>query len=339
MIANLRQKALRGVAVVAIALAAGQFMQSTSKPVAKPKLASAELSVKPTAVTTVAAGDVPIVATPKPEVEPARLPKTVTAPVPETNPIPAPQIAAPDASTAPIVPAPNLQAQAPVVENCPETLDLSIAENAIINLTLVAACHPNERVVLKHAGLAVSAKTTLTGAIFTDIPALEKSATVEVLFSDGTSLNSSIEIPEVASVRRFAVQWQDGDAFQLHGFENGAGFDDTGDISGTNPNRPAPGVPARDGFMSILGDSTTENPLLAEVYTFPVDPNAKPNVTIEAPVTESTCGRGMLGETLLSVGGKVTSSDLDVAMPECDAIGDYLVLNNLVQDTNIASSE
>jgi hypothetical protein len=194
-------------------------------------------------------------------------------------------------------------------------------------------------VVLKHAGLAVSAKTTMTGAVFADLPALEKSAKVEVLFKDGTSISSTIEVPEIASVRRFAIEWQADDAFQLHGFENGAGYGDKGDVSGANPNRPASGVPASGGFLSVLGDSTTEMPLLAEVYTYPVDAAAKPDVVVEAAVTPTTCGREMLGETLLSLGGAVTTSDLTVAMPECDAIGDYLVLNNLVPDMNIASSE
>ena len=55
-------------------------------------------------------------------------------------------------------------------------------------------------------------------------------------------------------------------------------------------------------------------------------------------MTESTCGRELLGETLSSVAGKVQVTDLTVAMPECDAVGDYLVLKNLVPDLNIASA-
>jgi hypothetical protein len=331
MVANLKQKIGRGVAVLAVALAAGQFVQGSGKPAPQPKLASEELKLTPTNLETVAAGEVAITPTPAPEPEPVRLPP------------------APLAQALPPVVLPQAQANVPAAEDtseqalatdaCPSSLDLAVAENAMLSVTLIASCHPNERVVLKHAGLAVSAQTTLTGAIFTDLPALERDAKVEVLFKDGSSLSSSIEVPEIASVRRFAIEWQADDAFQLHGFENGAGYGDKGDVSGANPNRPAAGVPASGGFLSVLGDSTTENPLLAEVYTFPVEAGAKPDVVVEAAVTASTCGREMLGETLLSLGGTVTSSDLTVAMPECDAIGDYLVLNNLVPDMTIASSE
>lgn len=346
MVANVKQRAIRCVAVIAVALAAGQFVQSTSKPAAKPKLASEALSVKPTKLEKVAAGAEAVTPTPAPKAEPARLPKTpVVAATPVQLKPEAPE-AAPPASpamvndAAPTIEAPKeMLAQVPTVDPCQTSLDLSLSENAVIGVTLIAACHPNERVTLKHAGLVVSSKTTLTGAIFADMPAFTQSAEIEVVFKDGSSISNKIEVPEVANYRRFAVQWQASDVFLLHGFENGASFGEAGDINMTNPNRPASGLPASAGFLSVLGDSTTENALLAEVYTFPTDTTTKADVIVEAPVTETTCGREMLGETLLSIGGKVTSNELTVSMPECDAIGDYLVLNNLVPDMTIASAE
>ncbi|MGV8954697.1 MAG: hypothetical protein ACOH2M_26605 [Cypionkella sp.] len=321
MVANLKQKIGRGVAVIAVALAAGQFVQGSGKPAAKPKLASAELSVAPTHLETVAAGEMAV------------------TPVPIPAPMPKVEVPAPLAVQAKVPAAEDVLEKALAVDACPTSLDLSVAENAMLSVTMIAGCHPNERVVVKHAGLAISLKTTLTGAIFTDIPALERAAEVEVLFKDGTRLTSSIDVPEIAAVRRFGILWQADDAFQLHGFENGADYGDKGDVSGANPNRPTAGVPASGGFVSVLGDSTTDTPLLAEVYTFPADATATPNVIVEAAVTATTCGREMLGETLLSLGGAVTSSDLTVAMPECDAIGDFLVLNNLVPDMTLASAE
>ena len=60
---------------------------------------------------------------------------------------------------------------------------------------------------------------------------------------------------------------------------------------------------------------------------------------VEAAVTKTSCGREMLGETLFSLQGQVVKADLTVAMPSCDAIGDYLLLNDLVPEMKIASSE
>ena len=162
---------------------------------------------------------------------------------------------------------------------------------------------------------------------------------IEVLFSNGDAYDATIAMPEVADLRRFAVQWQADDAFQLHAFENGASYSDTGHVSGADPHRPAAGAPAKGGFLTLLGDSTSENPMLAEVYTFPADAQINAEVVIEAAVTDTTCGRELLAETLSSTGGGVLVTDLTVAMPECDAVGDYLVLKNLVPDLNIASAE
>ncbi|MEO5619516.1 MAG: hypothetical protein ABIQ85_01240 [Cypionkella sp.] len=337
MVANLKQKAAGGIAVIAVALGAGQFMQSTAKHSDAAAEQRAALAVQPENLETVVAGS----ETPAParfEPEALRLPK-VTLPLtaPRIDVTPAPQLATDPAPTLPTVE--EAVEQALAQDPCAPTLDLAAEENAMIGLTLVATCHPNERVVLKHAGLALSAKTTLTGALFTDLPALEQSASVEVMFKDGSSVTANIEVPDASNLRRFGVQWQAQDAFQLHGFENGAAYGAAGDVNGANPHLPAAGLPTRDGFLNILGDSTTEAPLLAEVYTYPADPAAKPEVVIEAAVTETTCGREMLGETIASTGGKVTKADLTVAMPDCDAIGDYLVLNNLVPEMNIASSQ
>ncbi len=362
MVANLKQRAIRCAAVIAVAMAAGQFVQSTSKPAPKPKLASDELSVKPVKLATVAAGVEATTALAATKIEPARLPVEPVAII-----VPAP-VVAPPLNTPPLVavsaaevppldqtPTPQPQAsfalpkdlptseqvleKAFATNDCPTSLDLSVTENAIIGVTLIASCHPDERVVLKHAGLTVTAMTTLTGAIFADLPALDRTGKVEVQFKDGTSISNSIDVPEIAKMRRFAIEWQAEDSFALHGFENGADIGDKGDISAANTNRPASGVPAAGGFLSILGDSSTENALLAEVYTYPTDSAVKADVVVEAAVTETSCGREMLGETLLSQGGTVTTSDLTVSMPDCDAIGDYLVLNNLVPDMNIASSD
>jgi hypothetical protein len=220
---------------------------------------------------------------------------------------------------------------------CDTTLDLMAEANAMIGITLLAPCHPNQRVVLRHAGLAVTAQTTSTGALFTAIPALEADATVELSFADGTDASGTIAMPDVATLRRFGVQWQADDAFQVHAFENGAAYGAPGHVSAADPHRPAAGMQATGGFLSLLGDAATDNPLLAEVYTFPADLTAKPEVVVEAAVTDKTCARELLAETLSSSGGSVFVTDLTLAMPECDAVGDYLVLKNLFLDLNMAS--
>lgn len=345
MAVDLKRRLARGAAVIIIALGAGHLVQTMSETGAKPRVAQTDPALMPKRIETLAAD----AETAKPSTAPAlaapRLPAAVaTAPeAPAKLPEPAAVV-----ETAPVKPATVVEAAPtkPAVvqpvevaaDPCPVTLDLNKSENAMITLMLTAPCHPAERVVLKHAGLAVSAQTLASGALVASLPALEQDATIVVLFKDGTAAEATLMVPEIATVRRFAVQYQADDAFQLHAFEDEAGYGGPGHVSGATPHLPAAGVPGKGGFLTLLGDSTTDLPLLAEVYTYPADQTQKPEVVVEAAVTETACGREILGETITSFGGTVDIGDLTVAMPECDAVGDYLVLKNLVPDLNIAAN-
>lgn len=351
--ADNKSRVIRVVAILFVAVGAGFVMQNMQKAKAVQQARNLEAE-KPKAIENLAAGSEAVQVAPaaKPVAAPlvADIAPTPVVPVVKE---PAPMVMAAAEATAPSAPpvaeaVPTLPVMpdpvpvplpSEVADACAITLDLIPEANAMIGLTLLAPCHGNERVVLKHGGLAVSGLTTVNGALFTGIPAMETSARIEVLFSDGESFEAMIDVPEVADLRRFAVQWQADDAFQLHAFEDGAAYGGEGHVSGADPHRPAAGAPAKGGFLTLLGDSTTENPLLAEVYTFPLDADATPDVVIEAAVTETTCGRELLGETLSSTAGSVEVTDLTVAMPDCDAVGDYLVLKNLAPDLNIASAE
>ena len=353
---DIKRKITRAVAVLAVALGAGHLVQNMSKSEAPARVARTEVLPEPKAIETVAATDVrPDPVLPKPAMtaqivsDAAKPPIAEPAPAPivlaatgatETTPdaVPLPKLV--PAPVVPLVAAPQIAFPAPqLADGCAIALDLMAEPNAMIGIMLQAPCHVNERVVVKHAGLAVSAMTTANGALFTAIPAFESAATIDVLFADGKTATAMVAMPDVAQLRRFGVQWQAEDAFQVHAFEYGAGYGQAGHVSGADPHRPVAGLPSSGGFLTLLGDSTAKNPLLAEIYTFPADPNAKAEVVVESAVTEATCGRELLAETLNTVGGKVFVAELTLAMPDCTAVGDYMVLKNLVLDLNIAAAE
>ena len=349
MAVDMKRRVARGVAVIAIALGAGQLVQGMSGKAPTQRTAQNQIENKPQAIERVAATDT--VDTPAPMVTldaPAEMAPALKAPVVAsvTTPEAAPKTAVEPTVVAPqtpvlteVAPAPKTEAPVQAVADaCPVSLELAASDNAMIAITLVAPCHADERVVLKHAGLTVTAKTTLTGALFADLPALEQDASVEVMFKDATSVAADVAVPELAGMQRFAVQWQQDDAFQLHAFEDGSDFGGAGDVSAAAPHQPIAGVPAKGGFLTLLGDATTDLPMLAQVYTYPKDTKAKPEIVLEAAVTEATCGRELLGQTLQTAARAVTVSDISLSMPDCDAVGDYLVLNNLVPDMTIADA-
>ena len=49
-------------------------------------------------------------------------------------------------------------------------------------------------------------------------------------------------------------------------------------------------------------------------------------------------GRELLGETIMTLAGDVYITELTLAMPDCEAVGDILVLKNLLTDLTIAAA-
>lgn len=284
--------------------------------------ASSPATPAPTAIVPLAAQNVALAEPPAALPAPPVLPAQAKAPT---------RLAAPPVLTAALALTPSEIA-------CPTQLDLAVQPLAVLGLALLAPCHASERVVLRHGGLAITAKTSATGSLFLDLPALARDGAVSVLFADGTSASARIALPELVNFRRFGVQWLAGDAFQVHAFEGAADYGSPGDVSRANPQLPQPGVPAKGGFLSLLGDDQVDLPMLAEVYTYPASADAPVRLVVEAAVTAQTCGRELLGETLSSEAGAATVTDLTLAMPDCSAIGDILVLKNLAPDLKIAAN-
>ncbi|MEO5614803.1 MAG: hypothetical protein ABIR04_07765, partial [Cypionkella sp.] len=212
MAVDIKRRLARGIAVIAIALGAGQLVQSMSSKAPPQNAAETQPAKPPKAIERVAATEVGDKPAPMVELEaPANMqaePPKAKAPVVAsvTAPLAAPDLAAklvveaapvapktPVAVTVPATPTTKAETlpKTELADACPVSLELSDADNALIAVTLVAPCHADERVVLKHAGLTVTAKTTLTGALFADMPALMQDAKVEVMFKDNTSVAAS----------------------------------------------------------------------------------------------------------------------------------------------------
>lgn len=319
---NTQRRIALAVSLLAVGLGAGHLVQSRSaKPAAPPAEETlADAALKPENLQQLAAGSDDLVA-----------PLSVLPPVDGLAPLPAAPALKP---AEPKIVVPSKPA-ATAAAACDMSLDLLADSNAMIGITVIAPCRPNQRVMVKHGGLAITGKTSASGTMFMNLPAMEVQAKIELSFPDGEKLGSVVEMPEVSAMQRFAVQWLERDAFQLQAFENGADYGQPGHVSAVKPQTPAPGLASEGGFVTLLGDSSVDLPMLAEVYTFPAKGAAE--VLVEAAVTPETCGRELLGETVSAVGGKVAVSELTLAMPECEATGDILVLKNLVPEMKLAA--
>ena len=321
-----KRKLTLGAATLAVALGAGHLVQSgISQAKTEQRSVSADqMSTSPTGITQLAASVKPTAAA-----HGAR---------PASRLAEAAALAAETAIPASFVPEPPLAAtavDAEVSATCRATLDIIPAANAVLDLVLLAPCHPDTRVVLRHGGLAITGQTSAGGALFVSIPAIESSGEVSARFPDG-SLARAARAVDLSQYRRFAVQWVADDRFALNAYEHGAIFGGPGHVDAK-----AAGSPAADrshGWMTVLGDASVDLPMQAEVYTFPAKVTDV-SVTLEAEVTDATCARELLAETLDSQSGVVVATDVTLAMPDCTAVGDFLVLNNLQTGMTTAAAE
>lgn len=242
---------------------------------------------------------------------------------------------APDAAPSmPAIALENIPSDAEARAACQITMDLLEDDNAMIGMTLMSPCLPDTDVLISHAGLVFSAKTMASGSLFLSLPALTEEAKVTVKFSSGETAESSISIPEIRSMRRFAVQWPEQDGFSIHAYEGNAGFDDSGHIWAENLATPRPAEVQETGFLTVLGDPMTKLPMLAQVYTYPTKANTE--IIVEAAVTQNTCGFDLMGDAISSIGGTLEKTEITVAMPDCTAVGDYVQLPDLAPDLKLA---
>ena len=213
----------------------------------------------------------------------------------------------PVALTESLAPGPAAPQPETATEACPITLDVFANVDAMLSLSLTAPCYPNEGVVVTHASLSVTYRTTATGSLFLDLPALDAKGDVRIRFPDGQERTAAAPVTDLAALRRFALQWIQGDSFTLQ----------------------------TDAPVTTLGTDATVLPMYAQIVTLPA---ADTPLAIETAVTATNCGREALGAAYYSEGGTVRIADLSLALPDCDAEGGFVVLNNPVADMKLAAA-
>lgn len=212
---------------------------------------------------------------------------------------------------------------------------------AMVNLTLSAPCLPGERVTVHHSGLLFHQSTDAQGAFDISVPAMAQEAVFIVAFSNGEGAVAQTAVDELADFDRVALQWKGDTGFGLHALEFGADYGSEGHVFAGAMRSMAVAVTGEGGFMSRLGDENVPDGLLAEVYTFPTGVTSNSgaiDLSVETEVADNNCGLEIEAQTLqTSSGFDITTKDLTLSVPDCDAAGNFLVLKNLFEDLKVAS--
>ncbi|NJM82107.1 MAG: hypothetical protein HC844_06090 [Tabrizicola sp.] len=212
-------------------------------------------------------------------------------------------------------------------QRCPASLLLLPEPDAMIAVTLNAPCSRNQRVVLRHAGLTFAARTSDDGTLTVRLPALQTEALVSVFFPDAEVALANVIVPDADSVRRIVVQWNSADFFDLRVSEGARVFTARDHLQAD-----------RGVSLLMLGDGTVDQPLFAEVYTYPAAADAAVDIQLEVAISEATCGRDLRAERIFFADGVLKIDDLNVAVPACGTADTILVLKNFVPDLNIAAA-
>jgi len=241
---------------------------------------------------------------------------------------------------------PNLAADQPLSPlglACDVALTATKAAGAMVTLDFKAPCHANETVAVNHEGLTFTAVTSDVGHFTTVVPAMAMVASFELELLDGETISATANVPEISGYDRVAVQWVGDSGLRIHALEMGADYGENGHVWAEAPQSVAKALQARGGYITELGKIDFPAAKHAEIYSFPTGQIHKSGVvrlSVEAEVTASTCDKEITAQALQSgVDGGVSIVDLTLSMPACDAIGDFLVLNNLLRDLKIAQNQ
>lgn len=223
---------------------------------------------------------------------------------------------------------------------CDIDLTANVAAAAMVELSLSATCYPNERVTFHHSGMMFTEATDANGALDLAIPALSENAVFIVAFANGEGALANAEVSSLEFYDRMVVQSKANGALHINAFEFGADFLGEGHVNHKSDRSLVDAATGQGGFITSLGDAVQSDALVAEVYTFPTSTSKTQgdiHVSVDAEVTPANCGVRIEAQTLEVIrGGEMKVQDLTLPIPDCDAVGDFLVLQNLLQDLKVA---
>lgn len=225
---------------------------------------------------------------------------------------------------------------------CDVTANAVADAGAMVRFDVSAPCLPNERAVVHHNGMMFTAVTDGEGQLTSMIPALSETAVVMVEFTSGEGAVAMANVSSLPFYDRVVLQWSGATGFQLHAREYGAGYGSDGHVWSGAARDVSAAALGQGGFVTILGTANTLLPRMAEVYTFPSGTAPREGdiaLSVEAEVTAENCGQDIEAQAIeLSQNGQPRTQYVTLAVPDCASIGDFLVLNNLVDDLKIAAN-
>ena len=200
-----------------------------------------------------------------------------------------------------------------------------------------APCAPESRVDIIHSGFRIVEQTDAAGRLDIRVPALTQDARFTAVFpASARRFTAQVNIPEVAGYDRVALQASEPGPLGIEPLTNG-----TTPISAI-ASVEAEGSESAFGYLLRLGRPEGSDIGQLDIFSFPRENTQSLGVVrlnVRADVTTDTCGREIPAIAAQTRhGGAHRQVQVDIALPGCDAVGDTLVLKNILQDLKLASN-
>lgn len=219
-----------------------------------------------------------------------------------------------------------------LVDDCAASMTTVSQEGAMVQLSVLAPCDAGSAITFHHAGIMFGQRLDDRGQLDVVVPAMTRDAIFLAETASGQALMASAFVSDIEEFERVAVQTVDR-GVGLHAFEYGAAFGGEGHIWSE--------ATVGAGQLLQLGDETLPSMPLLQVYSHAV-PNLRSDgeiaLFLEAEVRHTTCDRPLEVHILSARNGGLRARELSLEMPACDAVGDFLVLNNPVESLKLSQN-
>lgn len=239
------------------------------------------------------------------------------------------------------MPSPEPSDRVPAM-SCNIKADLAPRPAGMVSVVLTAPCLPDSPLTVHHSKMMFSAATDSDGVMRATVPVIESPAVFIFIFDNGDGVVAQSKVEGLEKLDRTVVQWRGSAGLALHAREFGAEYGSAGHVWSGRAQDVSATALGETGYIIRLGDTGENEALIAEVYTFASSESRRSgqiSLSVEAEITADNCNREVAAQTVeRSRDGVIRSRDLSLAVPDCDAVGSILVLNNLVSDLKVASN-
>ena len=254
------------------------------------------------------------------------------------------QTQTPSALSAPITNSDMLESQSPVdpaptARLSPFGLPCGLVPAAMVALDILDPCQAEADLEISHAGFSFAARTDMMGLLTVDLPAFKIPAFVTVRSGDDDAVMAIAGLPDLADYMRVAIAW-DGDlGLAFHAFAAGADFGAPGHIWQETPGTVTDMLAGQGGFLTVLGDPHLTPSRQIQIFSIPQAQAKDLSLALDIPINPATCDRPLVAQAMqLTQSGTVDIWPITVTLPGCDAVGDFLVLQNLFDAPRLAAN-